>query len=92
MSCPICTNKPFDCDCSQEAKQLYYLREEIEKQGSATTEEMRQLERRELFKQVALNLIHQSVSNGADEEFLKIIGESTEAILQAAEAFSKEGK
>ena len=29
MTCPICDNKPMNCDCTEEAKQLYMLRAEI---------------------------------------------------------------
>lgn len=29
MSCEICGNKPMNCDCTQEARELHALREEI---------------------------------------------------------------
>jgi len=33
MTCPICTNKPMNCDCTQADRDLYDLQEEHEAQG-----------------------------------------------------------
>lgn len=69
MSCEICGNKPMNCDCSREAKELYYLRQELEEQRQQTKANIINssgFERRELFKQVALKTIHRYESNGGD--------------------------
>ena len=34
--CPICGNKPMNCDCSSEAIELYYLTEKFEELRAET--------------------------------------------------------
>lgn len=35
MTCEICGNKGFNCDCTREARELHALREEIAAQNEA---------------------------------------------------------
>lgn len=95
MSCPICFCKPMNCDCTQEAKQLYYLRQEM---SESQDEQLsaKQAERRELFKQVAVLSFDKlsfewegSQSVGLSHQCYKFIATCAEAILKAADEFSK---
>jgi len=90
MTCPICTNKPMNCDCSQEAKELYYLRQQLEE----NSDEHRQQERKRLFQEVALAYwrenCHSHSLTGNDGFGLAEVTRITEAILQASEEFAKE--
>lgn len=99
MICEICGNKPMNCDCSREAKELFYLRQELEEQREQTKANIINSsgqERRELFKQVAVRLI--DGKDGFAE--LKLVEPwyviearvITEAILKAADEFEKEQK
>lgn len=87
MTCPICGNKPMNCDCTQEARQLYSLRQEMaEKEDSSDYNE-----RRELFKSVALIFIKQrEFRNSLYDSDLDDVRQTTETILQAASNFSKD--
>ena len=93
MTCPICSNKPMNCDCSKEAKELYYLREEMEQENSKRLEalkpaNLREQERRELFKTVAISLSAQYSLWG--DSYFKEVKSLTEAILKSADNFAKE--
>lgn len=92
MSCEICGNKPMNCDCSREAKELYYLRQELEEQRQQTKANIINssgLERRELFKAVAIGTIR--CLNG--DYFVWDVADAkriTEDILAAVDEFEKE--
>lgn len=95
MTCPICTNKPANCDCTQEAKELYYLRDALEQAANrtATAEEADQQRRRDLFERVALRCIKDfsqpTDTGGYFVCELEAAKQITNEILTAADKFVK---
>lgn len=78
MTCPLCGNKPGNCDCTQEAYELNNLRNELAEQRNSQSDR----ELFELYSRIVQSYI--LANKGAEADQVEIIAKGALLIAIAA--------